>query len=120
MCEKEEFCVTQELTFYKLTHPSEFIGNRHMFRVRGISHEEKLDNLRNVLEEEEDHQEKRRKAGHMPSNKEVLEQICSPESDQDTNETANELSMFMNALVADVWFVNGQKKMVCGVCDRCE
>ena len=54
------------------THPSEFIVNRHMFCVRGISHEEKLENLRNVLDEE-DHQEKRRKAGHLPSKKEVLE-----------------------------------------------
>ena len=40
---------------------------------------------------------------------------------QDTNETTNQLRTFMNALVvADVWFVNGQKKMVCRVCDICE
>ena len=49
-CDNEEFCVTQDLTFYKLTHPSEFIGNRQMFRVRGISHDEKVENLRSLLE----------------------------------------------------------------------
>ena len=114
LCEKEEFCVTQELTYYKLTHPSEFIGNRQMFRVRGISHDEKLDNLRNLLEDEENSQDQRRKAGHIPSNKEVLEQIRGLDSNQDTNDTTNELLTFMNALVADVWFVNGQKKWFVG------
>ena len=34
--------------------------------------EEKLLNLRNVHSDEEDQQKKRRKAGHLPSNREVL------------------------------------------------
>ena len=51
----------------------------------------------------------------MPSNRKVLEKICSVESDQDTSETTKELFMFMNALVADVWFVNGQKKRFVGL-----
>ena len=76
-----------------------------MFRVWGISHDKKLLNLRNLPEDEENS-----KAGHIPSNKEVLEQICGLDSNQDTNETTKELLTFMNALVADVWFVNGQKK----------
>ena len=40
-CNNEDFCFLQELTFYKLTHPSDFIGNRHLFCLREISHEEK-------------------------------------------------------------------------------
>ena len=60
-------------------------------------------------------QDKRRKAGLIPSNKKVLEQICGLYSNQDTNETTNELLTFMNALVADVWFVNGQKKLLWGM-----
>ena len=59
-------------------------------------------------------QDKKRKADHIPSNKEVLEQIRGLDSNQDTNDTTNELLTFMNALVAGVWFVNGQKKMVVG------
>ena len=82
--------------------------------MRGISHDEKLDNLRKPLEDGENSQDKRSKAGHIPSNKEVLEQICGLDSNQDTNETTNELLTFMNALVADVWFVNGQKKWFVG------
>ena len=90
-----------------------------MFRVRGISHEEKLENLRSVLDQEDKYQEKRGKVGHLPSNREILGKICSLESIQDTSE-ANELSVFVNTLVADVWLMNGQKKkMVCGVCDWC-
>ena len=50
----------------------------------------------------------------MPSNKEVLENHCSAESDQDTIETTNELSMFKNASIADVRFVNGLKKWFVG------
>ena len=83
--------------------------------MRGISHDEKLDNLRKPLEDGENSQDKRSKAGHIPSNKEVLEQICGLDSNQDTNETTNELLTFMNALVADVWFVNGQKKWLWGM-----
>ena len=86
-CEDEQFCVTQEIT-YKLRHPSEFIGNRQLFRVRGISHDEKLENLRNILSDEEDQQDKMRKLGHMPSNKQVLEQLgsdCSS-TESDSNE----------------------------------
>ena len=85
-----------------------------MFRVRGISHDEKVENLRSLLEEDEEHQEKRRKAGHIPSNKEVLEKLRSAGSDSDSIESHNELSVFMNALVADVWFVNGQKEWFVG------
>lgn len=50
----------------------------------------------------------------MPSNKEVLEQIRCLESNQDKNETTNELLKFMNTLVADVWFVNGNKTWFVG------
>ena len=81
-----------------------------MFRVRGISHDEKLDNLIKPLEDGENSQDKRSKAGHIPSNK---EQIRGLDSNQDTNET-NELFIFMKALVADLWFVNGQKKWFVG------
>jgi len=56
VCEKEEFCITQDLIFYKLIHPTKFIGNRHMLRALGISHEDKLENLRNILEDEENSQ----------------------------------------------------------------
>ena len=59
-------------------------------------------------------QHKRRKAGHIPLNKEVLEQIRGLDSNQDTNETTNELLMSMNALAANVWFLNGQKKWFVG------
>ena len=106
-CEDEQFCVTQEIT-YKLRHPSEFIGNRQLFRVRGICNDEKIENLRNILSIEEDQQDKRRKLGHMPSNKEVLEQLRSDCSS--TESDSNELSVFLNALIAVVWSVNGLKK----------
>ena len=42
-------CFTQEITYYKLTHMSKFLANRQLFRVRGITYEEKLENLTNIL-----------------------------------------------------------------------
>ena len=37
----------------------------------------KLHDLRNVHSDEEDQQKNRRKAGHLPSNREVLEKLLS-------------------------------------------
>ena len=45
----EAFCVTQEITYYRLTHPTEYSTNCDLFRARGISHEQKLENLQYVL-----------------------------------------------------------------------
>ena len=68
----EDFCVTQESTYYKLTNPSEFSSNRHLFRIRGITNDEKLINLRYILSNEEDMSFHRNQIGQLPTNQDVL------------------------------------------------
>ena len=38
--ENEQFCVKQELLYYRLAHPLEMKLNKQLFKVRGVSHEE--------------------------------------------------------------------------------
>ena len=72
--DNEAKCITQEITYYKLTHMSEFSANRQLFRVRGISNEEKLENLYQILSLSEDSIAER--AGVvLPSNQEVLQTL---------------------------------------------
>ena len=66
--ENESFYGTQELIYYKLTHPTEFSGNKHLFRIRGVSDEEKMTNLRCILSNEEDMNSYRNKVGKLPYN----------------------------------------------------
>ena len=47
--DNEENSITQRITYYKLTHGIEFSANRQLFRVRGISHEDKLQNFYQIL-----------------------------------------------------------------------
>ena len=56
--ENEQQCVTQELPYYKLTHPTKFSSIRQKFRVRGITHDEKLENLKEILSSAEELREK--------------------------------------------------------------
>ena len=100
----EEFCVTQEITYYKLTHPTEFSQNRHMFRVRGISVGEKMENLRSILSDEEDMETTRRSVGQLPTNKDVMHILRSnnTQSDNDTTpppQQQESLEVFINSLV---------------------
>ena len=71
----ENECVTQELTYYRLTHAVEFKQNRQLYRVRGISYQEKYENLRSILSDEEDLQEKRLTVGKLPSNADILKSL---------------------------------------------
>ena len=71
----EEFCITQEIIYYRLTHPTEHNQNPHKFRVRKISLEEKLQNLREILEGEEDMDETRNRVGRLPTNSDVLNML---------------------------------------------
>ena len=68
----EAMSVTFELTFYKLTHPTEFTSNKHLFRVLGIFHNEKLEDLKSVLGNEEDMLNTRIHAKCLPTNADVL------------------------------------------------
>ena len=70
--ENESFCISQELTYYKLTHPTEFSVNKHLFRIRGISEEEKMSNLRCILSTEEDMSDNHMKVGQLPTDQNVL------------------------------------------------
>ena len=48
--------VTQEMTYYKLTHLAEFSENRQLFIVRGVtvSYGQKLESLTPILSSEKD------------------------------------------------------------------
>ena len=111
----EAFCVTQELTYYKLSHPTEYSANRHLFRVRGINHEEKMDNLRYILSNEEDLEANKAKVGRLPSNKDVLAVLQSSNShDEHRPEPRRELTVFINSVVAVIWIVNDRKTWYLG------
>ena len=62
------FCVTQKITCYKLTHPTESSINQICFDVRNVTHEEKLSHLRFNLSNEEVCENNRRVSGNMPTN----------------------------------------------------
>ena len=51
--DNEGNCLTQEITYYKLTHISEFSSNRQQFMIRGTTFKEKLEDLTNILSSEE-------------------------------------------------------------------
>ena len=70
--EDEEYCVTQELTYYKLTDSSKFAAKQQMFFVRGVTHAEKFENLRSLLSTKEDMTELRLSIGRLPTNHGVL------------------------------------------------
>ena len=70
--ETENKCVTEELRYYRLTHPVEYNTNRHLFKMRGISYDEKYENLKSILSDEEDMSHKRIAGGSLPSNADVL------------------------------------------------
>ena len=115
----EMFCVTQELTFYKLTHPTEFSSNRQRFRVRGITFEEKVENLRHVLSNEEDMDANRHEKGQLPTNRDVLASLIN-DPVQPAHEIANPprpphpFEILNNCIVAVVWLVNDTRTWFLG------
>ena len=103
----EAFCLIQEITYYKLTHTTEYTKNRHLFRVRDIIHEEKLENLRYT--EEEDMASTRDAFGQLPTNKDVLKILRDKEGITVTDENNDNLNVFINALVVVIWLVEDTK-----------
>ena len=67
-----------------------------MFRVRGITHEEKLENLRYILSEEEDIVSTRDAFGQLPTNKDVLKILRDKEGITVTDENNDNLNVFIN------------------------
>ena len=52
-------------------------SNRHLFRFRGIKHEENMENLSYILSYEENLEATKAKVGQLPSNKDVLSVLQS-------------------------------------------
>ena len=111
--ENESFCVTQELIYYKLTHPTEFSGNKHLFRIRGVSDEEKMNNLRCILSNEEDMNSYRSKVGQLPTDQYVLTALLATSEDE-TQQARQKLEVFINSVVAVTWVVNDKKTWYLG------
>lgn len=117
-------CVTNEITYYRLTHMSEFIVNKQLFRVRGIDHETKLANLKQILSSEEELATTR--AGVvLPTNDEVLAlmrahdaatntQIQDPQIPPTVNNLPpgfqrHPLDILVNCMVGVIW-INRKRK----------
>ena len=110
----EAFCVTQELTYYKLTHPTEFSSNRHLFRIRAISNDEKMANLRYILSNEEDMNSYRNQVGQLPTNQDVLKSLIASSGDLNIPAPRRELEVFINSVVAVIWNINNKKTWYLG------
>ena len=106
--ENESFCISQELTYYKLTHPTEFSVNKHLFRIRGINEEEKMSNLRCILSTEEDMSDNRMKVGQLPTDQNVLTALLATSGGEVHQSAQHELEVFINSVVAVTWVVNNK------------
>ena len=102
----EEFSMTQELIYYGLTHPTEYNQEPRKFRVRKISHKEKLENLGLILEVEEIIDETRNRIGRLPTNKDVLNCLQSRHGGERTEIGVESLMQNVNALVEVIWILN--------------
>ena len=112
--ENESFLVKQELIYYKLTHPTEFSGNKHLFRIRGVSDEEMMTNLRCILSNEEDMNLYRSKVGRLPTDNYVLKALLATSGDDIHQAPRQKLEVFINSVVAVTWVVNDKKTWYLG------
>ena len=103
----ENECVTQELTFYRLTHAAEFKQNRQLYRVRGITYAEKYENLKAILSDEEDLEERGLNVEKLPSNADILKSLKASQPNQaqpDQNDQPQRPDyIFLQNLVVTVW-----------------
>ena len=121
LAENEEYCVTQELTYYKLTHSSEFAAKRQLFRVRGVTHVEKLENLRSLLSTEEDMTELRVSVGRLPTNHDVLSTLRNEDPTQaasQENVSPHPFEILNNSIIAVVWIISDRKVWFLGCVSR--
>ena len=91
IAENEEECVNWELIFFRLVHPVEFKQNRQLYKVRGISHQEKLDNFMSILSDEEEVQARKSTIGKLPTNADLLKSIKEnhPDENQQPDQQEN-------------------------------
>ena len=101
----EKVCLTMELTYYRLTHQSEYKANRQLFRVRGISHEEKLENFTDILSTYDDHNQAQIS---LPSNADVLQALQHVDNVQP--EQTNLHDEMLNKVKAVIWVGANNRK----------
>ena len=120
---KPEQVVTQEITYYKLTHQSEFSANRQRFRIRGITHDEKLRNLQEILSTSEENIIRMAQVGHLPTNAEALRSLNDQAQLLQPNNAPNDppprpephpFELLTNSIVAVVWIINDKKVCLLG------
>ena len=87
-----------------------------MFRVRGVSHEEKLENLRFILSNKEDISDNRISVGTLPTNRDVLLSLrYNPPPNLDTLQPPpHPFEILNNCIVAVAWIVNKKKTWFLG------
>ena len=68
--ELQEFIIKTEMAYYVKTHKSEKLSRPDLFRLNGISHAEKLENL--LLVSDNYHTEKQKTIANLPSNIDVM------------------------------------------------
>ena len=119
-------CVKNEITYYKLTHLSEFLVNKQLFRVNGIEFEAKLANLKQILSSEVELATTQ--AGVvLPTNEEVLALMRASDAASDDLIQENQnpppvnvpppepaiqrhpLDILVSCMVGVIW-INGKRK----------
>ena len=105
----EKVCVTNELTYYRLTHQLEYKANRQLFRVRGITHEEKLENLTDILSTNEDHNLALRQIS-LPSNADVLNTLQPNDGNTQDQPNNHILEEMLNKIKPVIWISADNRK----------
>ena len=79
-----------------------------MFRVRGVTYEDKYQNLRSILSSEEDYEANINKIGSLPSNTDVLESLKGSNSQESSimSYQRPKLQVFLNSLIITLWVEN--------------
>ena len=116
IAEEPVFCVKQEIIYYKLTHPVEFKQDPSRFRIQKVSFEEKLENLRSILGEEEIQETARNSAGRLPTDDDLIKLLSDDLNDEVPDELniVNDHTRYLNFLVVVSWFVNDVKTWYLG------
>ena len=96
-CDQDVHIVKSELAYYAHTHKADKLGRPDLFRLNGISHEEKLTNLAILLSED---CISACTVANLPTNDDVIAVLEGTTTEQQSNEPSN---LKINELCVVVW-----------------
>ena len=113
----EQQIVRTELSYYKHTHPADVTARSHLFSLNTVTHEQRLDNLCCLLDDEGQDASHMEQMVHLPSNEEALQILKSQDRDHTSASSSNdgdipaaagassspEINVDINELCVTVW-----------------